>query len=79
MPRYDFRVKGTEEVFEKTFTFKEYDDYLRDNPNVERIHLDVVGIGDPVSLGIRKIDGGMKEVLQRIKAANPGSRMNIPG
>jgi putative FmdB family regulatory protein len=27
-------------------------------------------MGDPVRLGIRKIDGGFKEVLQRIHAAN---------
>lgn len=27
-------------------------------------------LGDPVRLGLRKIDGGFKEVLQRIHAAN---------
>jgi putative FmdB family regulatory protein len=33
-------------------------------------------IGDAVRLGIRKIDGGFKEVLQRIHAANPRSNLN---
>lgn len=34
-------------------------------------------LGDPVRLGIRKIDGGFKEVLQRIHAANgPASTLN---
>jgi putative FmdB family regulatory protein len=33
-------------------------------------------IGDAVRLGIRKIDGGFKEVLQRIHAANPKSNLN---
>ena len=33
-------------------------------------------LGDPVRLGIRKIDGGFKEVLQRIHAAN-GKHSNL--
>jgi len=34
-------------------------------------------MGDPVRLGLRKIDGGFKEVLQRIHAANgSGSNLN---
>lgn len=79
MPTYDFRKIGSSEVYTLKLTYKEYDQYKIDNPDVEQVHLEPVGMGDPVSLGVRKLDGGMKEVLQRIKAANPGSRMNIPG
>jgi putative FmdB family regulatory protein len=33
-------------------------------------------LGDPVRLGIRKMDNGFKEVLQKIHANNPGSNLN---
>jgi hypothetical protein len=33
-------------------------------------------LGDPVRLGIRKVDNGFKEVMQKIHHNNPGSNLN---
>lgn len=74
MPTYVIRNKETQEVFETTMKMVELDSYLEKNPTLERYHDGVAPpIGDPVRLGIRKIDGGMKETLQKIKSANRGS------
>ena len=35
-----------------------------------------VAFGDPVRLGMSGKDGGMKEVLQKIHATTPGSRLD---
>lgn len=33
-------------------------------------------LGDPVRLGLRKVDNGFKEVMQKIHHNNPGSNLN---
>lgn len=77
MPVYDFRNKDTGEVFTQTMKISEKEQYLKDNPNVESYFGDTqMNIGDPVRLGIRKADGGFKEVLQKIHSRAPGSRLN---
>lgn len=68
MPTYQFRSKDTQEIFELVMKMRELDQYLADNPNVERFHDEAPPIGDPVRLGIRRIDNGFKEVLQKIKS-----------
>lgn len=71
MPTYAFRNKETGELFDQSMKMAELDGFLEQNPTLERYHDGIAApIGDPVRLGIRKLDGGMKEVLQRIKSAN---------
>jgi hypothetical protein len=53
------------------------DQFLQDNPNLEAVFLEAPPLGDPVRLGIRKVDSGFKEVLQKIKRANPGSTLDV--
>lgn len=75
MPNYDFRDKTTGVVFERTMKIAEKEIYLTDNPNIESYHT-TINLGDPVRLGIRKVDGGFKDVLSRIHDRSPGSTLN---
>lgn len=76
MPTYDFRDKTTGEVFSKIMKIAEKEQYLIDNPHIEQTHTVAPSMGDPVRLGVRKVDGGFKEVLQKIHGRAPGSKLN---
>lgn len=77
MPTYQFRAKDTQEIFELYMKMSELDGYLADNPNVERYYNGVAPpIGDPIRLGLRKVDGGFKDILKRIKKNHHGSTIN---
>jgi hypothetical protein len=54
----------------------EKEQYLIDNPNIEQAITTAPALGDPVRLGVRKIDNGFKEVLQKIHSKTPGSALN---
>lgn len=77
MPTYQFRNLDTGEEFERFMSISARETYLEENPNIISILSTAPALGDPVRLGIRKVDGGFKEVLQKIKARAPGSTMNI--
>ena len=76
MPTYTFRNKDTGEEFDIFMKIAEREQYLSDNPHIESIIGGPPAIGDPVRLGVRKVDGGFKEVLQKIHTKTPGSRLN---
>lgn len=77
MPTYQFRNLDNGEEFERFMSISAREEYLKDNPNIISILSSAPALGDPVRLGIRKVDGGFKEVLQKIKSRTPGSTMNI--
>jgi len=77
MPTYEFKNKETGEVTEQFMKMSEKDQFLKDNPNLEAHISNAPPFGDPVLLGIRRLNGDMKETLQRIKNANPGSDIRI--
>jgi hypothetical protein len=75
MPVYDFRNKDTGEVITLTMKISEKEEYLKSNPNIESYFGDTqMNIGDPVRLGVRKIDGGFKDVLARVADRTPGGK-----
>jgi len=74
MPNYEFIDTTTNEVFEKSMKISELDSYLAENPTHLRHHSSPPPLGDPVRLGIRKIDNGFKEVLQKISERTPGGK-----
>lgn len=43
---------------------------------VKKVMMTPPAFGDPVRLGIRRPDGGFKEVLQKIHGSNRGSKLN---
>lgn len=76
MPTYTFRDTETGEIFDKTLKIAELDQYKLDNPTHERyFEGQSPTIGDPVRLGVRKLDNGFREVLQKIHERAPGSRL----
>ena len=77
MPTYDYKCTKCEHTFEKNM--KIVDMHLptqdpcsacHEQGSVIKTLAGAPPMGDPVRLGLRKIDGGFKEVLQRIHAAN---------
>jgi len=73
MPTYTFLNTNTDKIEEHEVKMREYDDFKINNSHLER-HLipgDGGSLGDPVRLGITTTDGGFKEVLSKIHAANP--------
>lgn len=82
MPTYDYACSACNQQFEKFLSIGN-----RHLPTEEpcpqcaatgtvTLSIGAPPVGDAVRLGIRKIDGGFKEVLQRIHAANPKSNLN---
>lgn len=74
MPTYDFQDKQTGEIVTRIMKIADRDQFLLDNPNMEPYHGVAPSMGDPVRLGFRKIDGGFKEVLQKISERTPGGK-----
>lgn len=73
MPTYTFKNKETGEIVEQSMAISAREEFLKNNPLLEQVHLVAPPIGDPVRLGIKRIDGGMKEVLQKIKSKHRNS------
>ncbi len=73
MPTYDF-IDEEGNIFERIMKISERDEFLAQNPNLKPAYISAPSIGDPVRLGVRKIDGGFKEVLQKVSEKTPGGR-----
>lgn len=74
MAVYDFRDKITGEVTERVLKMSEYDQFIADNPNLERYYGNqVINFYE----GTPKIDGGFKEVLNRIKSHHHESTIQV--
>ena len=76
MPTYRFRNRETDEVFEKFMSISARETFLQENPNIETMLSGTPMIVDPVRIGVRKVDSGFKEVLQKIHSKTPGSQLN---
>lgn len=76
MPTYDFKNLNTEQVEEHRVSISEYDNFMKANPHLIRYYgndsAPKVNFREPI-----KIDGGFKEVLQRIHERTPGSTMDV--
>ena len=70
MPTYTFKNKDTGEVFDKIMKIAEKPEYLKDNSNIEAVLTAPHFVGDHI---IKKMDGGMKETLQKIADKNPNT------
>lgn len=74
MPLYDWINKETKEITEVRLSISELDKFKLDNPHLER-YLGNQGVH--WQEGGLKIDGGMTEVLNRIKSAHHQSNINV--
>jgi hypothetical protein len=77
MPKYTFLNKDTEQVEEFYFGIHKYDQFVKDNPHLDRYFEQGTGfaMGDSVRLGIRKNDDGFREVVSKIASANYKSNL----
>ena len=79
MPTYDLRNTETGEIFELKMMIKEYDQYMKDNPHIERYHsaenLPMMSDASRMSVpGTHKADSTFeKYVINRIKETVPGN------
>ena len=73
---YTFRNKETEEIIDITMKLSEYDDYVTNNPHMERYHGEPPSIGDPVRLGVIKPPSDFqKHVVGRMMETIPGNKI----
>ena len=70
MPTYTFKNKDTGEVFDEIMKIAEKPEYLKNNPHIEKVLTAPHFVGDHI---IKKMDGGMKEVLERIGDGHPNT------
>ena len=70
MPTYTFEIIETGEQYDEMMKISEKDDYLKDNPQVKPVMTAPNFVGDHI---IKKMDGGMKETLQKIADKNPNT------
>ena len=70
MPTYTFKNKDTGEVFDEIMKIAEKPEYLKNNPHIEKVLTAPHFVGDHI---IKKMDGGMKETLQKIAGRNPNT------
>ena len=74
MPNYDFLNKETGEIKEYFMSYKDLDEFKKNNPHLlQQISAPQIigGHGDRV-----KTDAGFKEVLAKIGEGHPGSKLN---
>ena len=79
MPTYTFVNMETEQIEEHKMRMSEYDQFVKDNPNLERVILESPAFsysGAAGDFGSKKPDDTWKEVLQRIGEKNPGSPLD---
>jgi|TARA_B110000014_G_C19755355_1_gene393483 hypothetical protein len=70
MPTYTFEIIETGEQYDEMMKISEKDDYLKNNPQVKPVFTAPHFVGDHI---IKKMDGGMKETLQKIADKNPNT------
>ena len=76
MANYTFLNTKTEEEFDISMPISELDTYKAENPHLQQLIKTAPSIADPSRLGLRKPDGGFRDVLKRVKRANRGSKIN---
>lgn len=69
MPLYEFEDTDTGEKFEIMLKISEREDFLKANPNVKSVMSAPMIVGGVD--GLRKVDDGFNEVLQKIGEQNP--------
>lgn len=75
MPTYTFKNLQTGNLEEHVLKMSELDAFKENNPQLERAFVDAPSFGDPVHLGIRRIDNGFREVLSRVAEKTPGGKV----
>lgn len=75
MPTYNFKNKQTGQVIERFMSISAKEEFLKNNPHLEQVHM-AVNIVAGVGTMEGKMSDGWKEVLSKIAEANPGSPLS---
>lgn len=70
MPTYTFKNTETEEIFDKMMKISEYDEFLKNNPNVIRHHASAPGLAEKEP---KPPSDFQKYVVDSIQRRNPGA------
>ena len=70
MPTYTFEIIETGEQYDEMMKISERDDYIKNNPQVKPVMTAPNFVGDHI---VKRMDGGMKETLQKIADKNPNT------
>lgn len=82
MPNYEYKCDKCEHYFEKILSIPNMKQPEEEPcPNcgevqVKKVIFSAPALGDPVRLGIRRPDGGFKEVMQKIESNNRGNTLS---
>ena len=72
MPLYDFKNKETDEYEEHMVKISEYDDFLKDNPHLERAYVKAPALSaDGGRDALSRAGDGWKEVQDKIRSGMP--------
>lgn len=73
MPIYTLKNKDTGEIFEKRLSIVDYNEYLKDNPTIERYYTSMPNVADSTRLmdGQKPPADFQKYVIGRMKASIP--------
>jgi hypothetical protein len=75
MATYTFRNKETDEIVEHSIKMVDYDQFAKDNPNLERYYTPGSALNIVGGVGGIKNDQGWKEVLSKVSEAHPNSTL----
>lgn len=70
MAYYTFYDKKAKKEFDIVMPISELDDYKAQNPHLEQVIKKAPALADPMRMGLKKPDGGFRDVLKRIKKAS---------
>ena len=73
MPTYTFMNSESGMEYDETMLISEYDEYMKNNPKVERVYQPVAIAGDHVMGVGPKNDAEFTEKMQRVAAAHHNS------
>jgi hypothetical protein len=76
MPRYTFRNELSGEVSTMDMSIAEMEEFLEKHDWIKWVPVSGLPTLDSVRLGIRKPDGGFRDLLKTIKKGSPRSKIN---
>jgi putative FmdB family regulatory protein len=80
MPLYDYKCNACDNTYQKLSKISSRNDKkicdACGSDDSQLVQLGSPSIGDPVRLGIRKVDDGFREVLSKVHEKTYGSNLN---
>jgi hypothetical protein len=77
MPYYTIRNNQTNEVEDVFLSMSEKQTLLEENPHLEQIFTKAPMIGDPVHLGVKRIDSSFRNILKNVKKEHAHSTVKV--